>query len=651
MKRRNSIAILCSAVFCFGLVLSGCNNNTSVPGGSSLDNVTNTWTVAFDSQGGSEVAAQIINDGDVAVRPADPTREDYEFLGWYEETAAITPFDFNTPITTNWTLYAGWRRGQVEPPVEEYPYYVRIGEVTKGLTYYYGPEGNLLAEYTVNFDSVQKDDIIEFLDASKTAIYENIGPEPGNNNGVASPTGFVIHNDATDVSVYFKNWQDGGHSFWITGYEDETTPVDPEEQFFKIIVGDTAYALDKLSLEGCPANQVGNFSIVIPEVHKDQIVYFVDYYDNEVLSNIGSEPEDNENHNNIVGVAGDFYIHNDASNVTVYFKTWDDGGHSFWMTGYEDETDSSIYVTIINGVEYEMTKNTAASLSSNQVAEYMTDEISLVQLDQEISFMKDGSYITRIGTDPSSNNNAVGNSEDGFHVRSDAIDVTMYLKEYDDGGYAFFLTGYTDDYKMNIAGIDYAMTENLDFQPIGNYVREFYVELESVEAGLYFSFTNNGADITENMVVDSGMNNALWDGMGYTFHNDAADVTVYLKLTEDYQHSLWITGFDLVDNYIYTVNNCPDWIRNDGCLIFAWVMSAGYVDTWVPVYFVDSTTVKFGTNYELDSFLLVRCVSTTTQPSWEARGNEAGRIYNQTYDISCTSGVYTYASGEWRGYP
>lgn len=648
MKRRNSIAILCSAVFCISLVLSGCKSKSSVHGDSSLDNVTNTWSVTFDSQGGSEVATQIVNDGDVAVRPDDPTKENYEFLGWYEEAGAITPFDFNTPITTNWTLYAGWRRGQVEPPVEEYPFYVKIGNVTKGLTYYYGPEGNLLAEYTVNFDTVQKDDVIEFLDASKTAIYENIGPDPGDNNGVVAPAGFVIHNDAVDVSVYFKNWEDGGHSFWITGYSDDVGPI---TSGFYVTVDGTRYDYEDLGLDGCPENQTGNYMSPQIDVSANATVCFYKDGDIEIIENIGSEPEDNENRNNIVGTPGNFYIHNDAENVTVYFKTWDDGGYSFWATGYAEEAVLTSYVAIINGVEYEMTKNTAASLSSNQVAEYMSEEIALVQIDQEISFMKDGSPITQIGTGSATNNNAVGNSEDGFRVRSDAINVTMYLKEYDDGGYDFFLTGYTDDYKMNIAGIDYAMTENLDFTPIGNYVREFYVELESVEAGLYFSFTNNGADITENMVVDSGMNNALWGGMGYTFHNDATDVVVYLKLTEDYsQHSLWITGFEFTEEYVYTVNSCPDWIRNNDCVVFAWTWSAGYVDTWVPVYFVDATTVKLGINYELDGFLLVRCISGTQEPNWGEHGNQIGRIYNQTDNITCSSGVYTYNSPNWRDY-
>ena len=38
--------------------------------------------------------------------------------------------------------------------------------------------------------------------------------------------GYTIHNDATDVYVTLKVWDDG-YSFWITGYEAGSTPSDP----------------------------------------------------------------------------------------------------------------------------------------------------------------------------------------------------------------------------------------------------------------------------------------------------------------------------------------------------------------------------------------------------------------------------------------
>ena len=64
------------------------------------------YTVTFDSDGGSAVAAQIIESGNKATKPTDdPIKAGYKFDGWYLESAE---FDFNTPITSNITLKAKW---------------------------------------------------------------------------------------------------------------------------------------------------------------------------------------------------------------------------------------------------------------------------------------------------------------------------------------------------------------------------------------------------------------------------------------------------------------------------------------------------------------------------------------------------------------
>ena len=51
MKLRNSLAILCSLLFCFSFALAGCNTRNN--GGQTGKD---TWTVTFNSMGGSEVA-------------------------------------------------------------------------------------------------------------------------------------------------------------------------------------------------------------------------------------------------------------------------------------------------------------------------------------------------------------------------------------------------------------------------------------------------------------------------------------------------------------------------------------------------------------------------------------------------------------------
>ena len=63
-------------------------------------------TVAFDSAGGSDVAAQAVATGAVATEPAKPTREGCEFAGWY--TSDGVAYDFSLPVTGDLVLHARW---------------------------------------------------------------------------------------------------------------------------------------------------------------------------------------------------------------------------------------------------------------------------------------------------------------------------------------------------------------------------------------------------------------------------------------------------------------------------------------------------------------------------------------------------------------
>ena len=74
----------------------------------------NTYTVRFDTAGGSSVPEQAIDHGQKITEPAAPTREGYTFTGWLLDGR---PFDFSTPITGNLTLTAGWQEHEPPAPV------------------------------------------------------------------------------------------------------------------------------------------------------------------------------------------------------------------------------------------------------------------------------------------------------------------------------------------------------------------------------------------------------------------------------------------------------------------------------------------------------------------------------------------------------
>ncbi|QJD84731.1 InlB B-repeat-containing protein [Cohnella herbarum] len=68
----------------------------------------NSYTVSFNSNGGSTVRSQSVDDGDTAAKPADPTRSGHVFSGWYRDAGHSQAYSFTTPVTANVTLYAKW---------------------------------------------------------------------------------------------------------------------------------------------------------------------------------------------------------------------------------------------------------------------------------------------------------------------------------------------------------------------------------------------------------------------------------------------------------------------------------------------------------------------------------------------------------------
>ncbi len=72
-------------------------------------------TVTYNANGGQLIGGAAtdtvqITYNDTTYEPSDPTRNGYEFTGWYTDPNAGSRFNFNTKVTNNITLYAGWER-------------------------------------------------------------------------------------------------------------------------------------------------------------------------------------------------------------------------------------------------------------------------------------------------------------------------------------------------------------------------------------------------------------------------------------------------------------------------------------------------------------------------------------------------------------
>ena len=66
-----------------------------------------TFTVKFDSDGGSNVASKTVVKGNKVSKPANPTRDGYTFVEWQLNGKT---YNFNTSITGNITLKAVWKK-------------------------------------------------------------------------------------------------------------------------------------------------------------------------------------------------------------------------------------------------------------------------------------------------------------------------------------------------------------------------------------------------------------------------------------------------------------------------------------------------------------------------------------------------------------
>ena len=67
-----------------------------------------TYTVTFDSNGGSTVPSQIVDSGATVTKPNDPLKAGHTFAGWFTDQALTIPYDFKAQVTGNFTLYAKW---------------------------------------------------------------------------------------------------------------------------------------------------------------------------------------------------------------------------------------------------------------------------------------------------------------------------------------------------------------------------------------------------------------------------------------------------------------------------------------------------------------------------------------------------------------
>lgn len=87
-----------------------------------------TNTVSFDSNGhGTAPAEQTVTYGEKATKPSDLTETGYTFGGWYTDSDCTSAYEFDTPVKSDFKLYAKWtavstdsQSGSVKPVANTY---------------------------------------------------------------------------------------------------------------------------------------------------------------------------------------------------------------------------------------------------------------------------------------------------------------------------------------------------------------------------------------------------------------------------------------------------------------------------------------------------------------------------------------------------
>lgn len=130
------------------------------------------YDVEFHNYNGELYSTQRVEEGKTAIAAGRPTREGYDFLGWFISGETETPYDFNTPVTEDISLNAIYRIKSYTVTV------VSDGEIISTQTVKYGgkavepeitaKEGYIFTGFDASFKDIRNDIVINATFCLKT---------------------------------------------------------------------------------------------------------------------------------------------------------------------------------------------------------------------------------------------------------------------------------------------------------------------------------------------------------------------------------------------------------------------------------------------------------------------------------------------------
>lgn len=95
--------------------------NGSGGASSGGDSDVMRYTITFNTNGGNAMdSVQVVSEGKLT-KPADPTKENHTFNGWFLDKQLTMPYDFDKAVKGSFTLYAGWSEIEISEDITPIP--------------------------------------------------------------------------------------------------------------------------------------------------------------------------------------------------------------------------------------------------------------------------------------------------------------------------------------------------------------------------------------------------------------------------------------------------------------------------------------------------------------------------------------------------
>ena len=293
-------------------------------------------TVTFDCKGGSAIDPVVLDKGEKVDVPDVPTRDGYDFVGWYRDPSFNNAYDFALPVEAHITLYALWEVHVDPQPGDVYGLFINGEAVPGAFADATAEKGTDTCREQLKITvTVSAGDVLTFQ-RNGAAVEPGIGTGSGNNVKVVLG-GLQVINDAEDVTLWFKIYDPetigdpDGYSVWLEGYEAPTA-----EYAFKIGENDGPTFVDATAEKGSDTCYLQLKATVT--VTAGDLLTFT-HGDTAIAPGAGYYAG-----NNVKVAEGGLEVINDAADVNLWFKVYhgeteaDPDGYSVWLEGYEAPT-------------------------------------------------------------------------------------------------------------------------------------------------------------------------------------------------------------------------------------------------------------------------------------------------------------------------